>query len=301
MNQFSIKDIENLSGIKAHTLRIWEQRYQILVPKRKESKHRIYDNEDLKHILRIAYLYHGGLKISKIARLKKEELKKLALDKVPTAHFVDVFINQLMEASIDFDEERFEKVFNSALVHLGFEKCILQVAYPFLERLGILWMSDNVIPAQEHFASNIIKRKILVAIDGLDIQTSYNNDLTVLFAPEGEHHEIPLLIMQYLIKKNGNRTVYFGVNVPLEDLQYYASKTKIQRLFMHVITNLSNKEMDEIVADICNSFPAMKVVLSGPLTKQVQNLPINLTMLQSLDEMMDYPKTIHGSHNSLRR
>lgn len=289
MNQFSIKDIENLSGIKAHTLRIWEQRYQILVPKRKESKHRIYDNEDLKHILRIAYLYHGGLKISKIARLKKDELKKLAIDSVPTSHFVDVFINQLMEASIDFDEERFEKVFNSALVHLGFERCILQVAYPFLERLGILWMSDNVIPAQEHFASNIIKRKVLVAIDGLDIQTSYNNPLTVLFAPEGEHHEIPLLIMHYLMKKSGNRTVYFGVNVPLQDLQFYANKTKIDTLYMHVITNLSNKEMDEVVADICNQFPAHKIVFSGPLTKLVQTIPANLTMLQSLAEMMDYP------------
>lgn len=288
MNHFSIKDIENLCGIKAHTLRIWEQRYQILVPKRKESNHRFYDNEDLKHILRVAYLYHSGYKISKIAQLKEADIKKLTIDIVPNEHYIDVFVNQMLEASIDFDEERFEKVLNTALLHLGFEKCILQVIYPFLERLGLMWMTDNVIPAQEHFASNIIKRKIIVAIDGLEGQQENDSDdsLTLLFTPEGEYHDIPLLLMQFLLKKKGKKAVYFGPNVPMDNLDYYLSRRKATHLYFHLITNMSNREVDDLVTDLCERFRKYQLIMSGPLTRYVNSKHTNLRLVQSLDEMM---------------
>ena len=120
MNFFSISDIESLTGIKAHTLRIWEQRYDLLNPKRKESKHRLYDNEDLKYILRIAFLYHNGYKISKIVSLSEEEIKKMALETTPGKENYQVFVNQLTEASIDFDQVRFEKILHNLVLHLGF-------------------------------------------------------------------------------------------------------------------------------------------------------------------------------------
>src|SRR5258708_32447718 len=122
MNGFSVSDIENLTGIKAHTLRMWEQRYSFLNPKRKQSKHRFYDNEDLKFILRIAYLYNNGFKISKIACFCEDEIKKLALELKPGAENYDIFINQLTEASIDFNQNRVEKILHNLVLHVGFER-----------------------------------------------------------------------------------------------------------------------------------------------------------------------------------
>ena len=131
MNQFSIKDIENLTGIKAHTLRIWEQRYQLCIPQRKQSKHRFYDNEDLKHILRIAYLYHSGFKVSKIAAMQDAEVKEKALT-IFTSNKHEAYINQLIEASIDYDQPRFEKLLHMLILRYGLEKCMVEVVYPFM-------------------------------------------------------------------------------------------------------------------------------------------------------------------------
>jgi DNA-binding transcriptional MerR regulator len=167
MNKFTIKDIENLSAIKAHTWRIWEQRYNIAIPKRKESNHRFYDNENLKQILRISYLYHSGIKISKIAKLDSEEMRELALRKLSKEEANEFYIKEMIEASLDFDEERFENNFIDALDRMGLEETILNVFYPYQDRIGVLWLTDNVIPAQEHFTSNIIRQKIVVAIDRL--------------------------------------------------------------------------------------------------------------------------------------
>src|SRR5687767_14826166 len=146
MNHFSIRDIENMSGIKAHTLRIWEQRFQLCCPKRKASKHRIYDNEDLKHILRIAYLYHNGHKISRIAAMTENEIRSLALETKPGAENCEIFINQLMEASIDFNQVYFEKILHTSLLHFGFEKAILSVIFPLLRKIGLLWLTGHIIP-----------------------------------------------------------------------------------------------------------------------------------------------------------
>ncbi len=284
MNEFTIKDIENLSGIKAHTLRIWEQRYQILVPKRKDSNHRIYNNEDLKHILRVAYLYHNGYKISKIAQLKRDELKKLTIDSIQPSHYVDAYINQLIEASIDFDEEKFERVFSNALLHIGFENSILQIAYPFLERIGLLWVTDHVIPAQEHFASSIIKRKFSVAIDGLDHTIRQKRDENfLLFTPEGEWHEIPLLFSQYLLKKNGFHSIYFGSNVPLEDLKYFIGRRHIAHICFHMITNLTKEPIDDYIQQLCDAFPYSNIVMTGPQVNQVITKRNNLTLINDLN------------------
>src|SRR6476619_5176688 len=131
MYYFAIKDIENLCGIKAHTLRIWEQRYNLVVPKRKESQHRLYDNEDLKHFLRISFLYHHGWKISKIAQLNGQSLLQ-EIEKLNNVNNHTYYINQLIECAITFDKEVFEKLLNTIIQKLGFETCIIHVCYPFL-------------------------------------------------------------------------------------------------------------------------------------------------------------------------
>ncbi|MES1160186.1 MAG: MerR family transcriptional regulator, partial [Bacteroidota bacterium] len=195
MNSFTIRDIENLCGIKAHTLRIWEQRYQLHNPKRKAGNHRFYDKDDLKYLLRIAYLYHKGYKISALARMGEEEIRQLAFEKVGMEYPADIFVNQLTEASLDFDEELFDSTLQTIIKQLGFEKAITQAAYPFLKRIGLLWMTGHGVPAQEHFASGLISRKIQIAIQGLD-ETAETGRKVLIYAPEGEFHEIPLLYMR---------------------------------------------------------------------------------------------------------
>lgn len=283
MNNFSIKDIERLSGIKAHTLRIWEQRHGLSFCKRKESQHRYYDNEDLKEILRIAYLYHNGYKVSKIATLSKDEIKQLSTTHITESNY-DIYINQMMESSIDFDQPRFEKVMQSALLHLGFEKTVTKVFYPFLEKIGLLWITQHVIPAQEHFSSYLIQKRIILAIDSLEKAVSKNECTVLIFSPEGELHEIPLLVIEYLLKKNGVHTVYFGAGIRLSELEYYCSYKPVTHLFFHFITNFLNKEPQEYVDCLAQKFPGKKIIASGPAIREVKASSPDIKLISSVDD-----------------
>ncbi len=201
MNSFTINDIENLCGIKAHTLRIWEKRYGLLTPKRKESNHRIYDNEDLRHILQVVYLYNKGHKISKIARYHEGDFKILTSVNERNAEAQLLFINGLLQAAFNFDEELFDETLSMAIERLGFEECIIKVVYPYFEKVGLLWMNNVAVPAQEHFSSNIIRNKLIVAIDKTRIPLSPPGTKILLFTPEHENHEIPLLLPIIYLRK----------------------------------------------------------------------------------------------------
>lgn len=292
MNHFSIRDIENLSGIKAHTLRIWEQRYQLLIPKRKESKHRYYDNEDLKHILRISHLYHNGVKISRIASLDQSMIRNLALEHTRSQLPAPLLVNQLIEASIDFDEEAFEAVFAKSLHLLGFESTILDVVYPFLEKIGLLWLTDHAIPAQEHFASNIIRRKIIAAIDALPLPQPDPGlqNTTVLFTPEGEWHELPLLMLQYFFRQAGRNTVYLGVNVPLNDLAFYVKHKSPARLLFYGITHLFDMDINQVVETLLRQFPKQQIIMAGPLTSAVHLSHPQLSLIRTQGELIQFAK-----------
>lgn len=288
LDRFTIKDIELLSGIKAHTLRIWEQRYNIIIPKRRESNHRFYDNEDLKHILRIAHLYNNGVKISKIAHYQNDELRKIATlgngKELENVHY----INQLLEAAIDFNQERFEEIIQVAIQKTNFENCLLHIVYPYLEKVGILWLTDSVIPAQEHFSSNLIRRKIITEIDRLPNIIQNRQELILLFTPEGEYHEIPLLLNQYLFKKNKRKTLYLGTNVSLEVLKQVCAQKKITHLFCYVITNFTRNIIDNYFINLANEFKDKEIVVGGPLTLQILVKPTNVRLLQSFKEQLDF-------------
>jgi MerR family transcriptional regulator, light-induced transcriptional regulator len=288
MNFFSISDIENLTGIKAHTLRIWEQRYNLLTPKRKESKHRLYDNEDLKYILRVAFLYHNGYKISRIASLPEEEVKKLALDTNSGKENYQVFINQLTEASIDFDQQRFEKILHNLILHLGFDKTVVQILFPLLNKIGLLWMTDKVSPAQEHFASALVIKKILVATDGLDRSLDDGLRKVLLFAPEGEHHEIPVLFMQYPLKRNGVFSICVGKNVHLEVLRDFCSQYPITQLHCHLVTNLLSSDLNAYLAKLAQAFPDKEIYFSGPQARKVSSPPPNVQILKDPAAMLEF-------------
>ncbi|MEJ7740779.1 MAG: MerR family transcriptional regulator [Chitinophagaceae bacterium] len=289
MNHFSIKDIERMSGIKAHTLRIWEQRHGLRFCKRKASLHRYYDNEDLKQILRIAYLYHNGYKISRIATLSPDEVKSLAITSIGDNSY-DIFINQMIEASIDYDQPRFERVIHNALLHLGFERTVVNVFYPFMEKIGLLWITDHVIPAQEHFSSYLIQKRIIIAIDGLDIIAKDNDQIVLIFSPEGELHEIPLLVMQYILRKHGIKTVYLGCNICLKELVYYCKHKPVTHLYFHLITNFIHKEPEEYLKCLQENLGSKNIIASGPALRDV--LVTGIRIIRSLEEMMEMNETL---------
>lgn len=292
MNHFTIKDIENLSGIKAHTLRIWEQRYQLFAPKRKESKHRYYDNEDLKHILRISQLYHDGIKISKIARLSDDNIRSMTIGKVEEQQSHGSYVHKLIEAAIDFNEDAFEMLLDKAFLQFGIESTIIDIVYTFLERVGLLWLTDHMIPAQEHFASNIVRRKIIAHIEQVKVSPASSPDTYVLFTLEGEYHEIPLLLSHYLMKASGKRCTYMGVDLPFTDLKAYVSHKKPSHLYFHAITNLTDDNVDKIVTDISQLLSEQQIIMAGPLTKEVTQQHKNVRILYSLKEMLEFTKNV---------
>jgi MerR family transcriptional regulator, light-induced transcriptional regulator len=288
MNVFTIRDIENLCNIKAHTLRIWEQRYNIVCPKRKPGKHRMYDNDDLKYLLRIAYLYHHGHKISKIAKYSEQEICELAVRVSSKEDAEEIFINQLSEASIDLNQERFEKILNNIIIHFGFEKSMVKVIFPFLHKIGLLWMTGNVIPSQEHFASALVTKKIHVANNGLENHTAAGSKKILLFTPCGEFHEIPLLFMKYLMKRNGIAVTYFGTNIPLKDIEYYCSHRPVTHLHFHLVTNLIKCELDDYLEKIATTFPEKQIVVSGPKVHCITKSFPNVRVLKSFEEVFAF-------------
>jgi MerR family transcriptional regulator, light-induced transcriptional regulator len=287
MNSFTIRDIENLSGIKAHTLRIWEQRYGIIIPGRKESNHRRYNTEDLKQILRISYLYRQGHKISRIAGMGPEEIKRLSLEFSSKSSY-EVFINQLMEASIDFDRDGFEEVFISLFSHMGLEKSMIHVIYPFLNKIGLLWMTGNLIPAQEHFASNFIRNKIIVALDELKKTEGLSEKKIILFCPPGEYHEIPLLLVQYLLKRRGISQVFFGVNTSLANVKEYLVNHQATHILFHLITNFTSRNPLQFLEELRKELPGITIVASGPAYSEINTEMPGVSILRNMGDLITF-------------
>ncbi len=284
MQTFTIRDIENLSGIKAHTIRVWEQRYGLIMPGRKKSRHREYTNEDLKQILRVSYLYHQGYKISKIARMSKEHIITLSLQ-YDNHSGIELFVNQLIEAALDFDEVGFETVINTLILKWGFEYAFINVVYPFLNKLGMLWMTGNVLPAQEHFSSNLIRNRIIIAIDSLTNVTDASSDILLLFTPKGEFHEIPLLLSHYFLKKTGYRIMYLGINTSNEVLSNYAESNPCFHLYFHLLTNFTDKEPYAYLNELTAAFPGKKIFASGPVFNENFNYQDPVKIIQSFREL----------------
>lgn len=301
MDHFSIRDIENLSGIRAHTIRAWEQRYGLRLGRRGDGMQRVYSDEDLKQLLRIAFLYHSGHKISVLARLGQEEICRMVENSLITEDNYGAFVQQLIAAGIELDKEKFEKIVNTLVMRIGFEKSLTAVFFPFLERIGLLWMTNHMIPAQEHFTSHIIRKKLILATDGIDVSPTCPAKLLV-FAPVGERHEIPLLAANYFFRKHGLRTCYVGVNTSDNCLQDYLETWRPDFVFTHVITSLAGGGLVACLEAFTRKYPGMTWLISGPACRQISPLPATVKMLHSLEELLAFadavPALISASHNS---
>jgi DNA-binding transcriptional MerR regulator len=287
--QYSIRELEHLSGIKAHTLRIWEQRYGILQPKRTETNIRFYDDADLKNILNISFLNEHGYKISKIAKMSEKQLVEEVLSLSQSKVMFPQQLNALLLAMIEMDEQKFDKLLTTAILQKGLEKTMLDIICPFLVKTGLLWQTGSINPSHEHFISNLIRQKLLVAIDGQVIPDQQTAQRFLLYLPEGELHEIGLLFSNYVIRNRGNHVMYLGQNLPFKDLETCVNYYKPH----FICTAFTYMPERDKVQDYINNLAALAseiiVYLAG---NQAQfshlEFPANIIRISSLPEFIGH-------------
>ena len=285
MAHYSIKDLENFTGVKAHTIRIWEKRYNVVEPKRTCTNIRYYNDDDLKKLLNISILNKHGFKISNIVNLGDNAVNEKVLNLSQGMSNMESQIENLVVAMIELDENRFEKIFNAAVINLGFEDAIIKIMYPFFEKIGILWQIGTINPAQEHFVSNLIRQKLIVAIEGLIESYEKISKTFLLFLPEGEYHELGLLFYYYLIKKNGHKVVYLGEAVPFEALVEIANVRNIDFLFTSLTISLSNYGTNTHIERLIKQFKQQRIFITGFQTRNINlQLPDNVKIIKNVSD-----------------
>lgn len=273
MGKYSIKELEQLSGIKAHTIRIWEKRHQIIEPARTDTNIRFYSDDDLKKIINVSLLNNNGIKISKIAEMTLTEMNQKVLELSEIKNDATIHIDQLALAMIDLEEEMFERILNTLILRYGFERTVLEVIYPFLEKVGILWQTQNITPAHEHFISNLIRQKIFVAVDALPIAPKTAKRV-VFFLHEGELHEIALLFYHYILRKKGYRTYYLGQSVPYGDLQSIVAIHN-PAILVTSFTSALAEPIEKIFKKLSSDFPTLAIYASGYQTLRYKGLKVD--------------------------
>lgn len=288
MHSFTIKDLENLSGIKAHTIRIWEQRYSFLKPHRTGTNIRFYSNEELKKLLNVALLNKFGFKISHIDKMNQQEINDKILSLNQLEALQDRIVNTLIQNMVDLDIDAFEQVLDDFIAAKGIEKTISQIIFPFLEKIGILWLTNHINPGQEHLVTNIIRQKLIVGIEGARSTVKINKSV-LLFLPETEYHELSLLFMNYMLKNKGVTTIYLGCSIPLKDVEYLATLKNPDYIYTHLTSVSSKFNFDRFIANMSKSFPKTPVIISGQLTNNYEKKilpPINFK--KSYAEVMEF-------------
>lgn len=287
MSTYSIKDFEQLSGIKAHTLRIWEQRYNLLQPKRTDTNIRFYDDDDLKLILNVALLNDSGMKISKIACMATSEVREEVMRLTERSLTHDDQIHALTICMIEMDEERFDKILSTNILKLGFEQTMLNVIYPFMSKIGLLWQTGAINPAQEHFISNLVRQKLIVAIDGQITQNGGKKFL--LFLPEGELHEISLLFASYLIKSKGHKVIYLGQSTSNDDLLSVFKLHQPDYLLTIITTSPSSEYVQDYVTALSERFTSSQILVTGyQVIGQDLTFPDNVSQMSYIRDIKDF-------------
>lgn len=285
---YSIKDLELLSGIKAHTIRIWEQRYGLFNPERTDTNIRQYTDEDLKLLLNISILNSNGFKISKISKLDADQVSKETFKILNEHKSSDERIDGLKHAMLTFNESLFVKIINDDSFTAGFEKTVEKLIYPFLKLVGELWHTGAITPLHEHFVSALIRQKLLVAIDLLPVPKGVSSEGFILVCPEGEMHEIGLLYANYIIRSRGVFTLYLGTNVPAIDVLKVWETSGIENILINIVVN--NNKLNDFVKTLYDKMSENnKMYLSG---SQIDKLMIdndlsNAYHLKSVKELID--------------
>jgi MerR family transcriptional regulator, light-induced transcriptional regulator len=288
MNAFTIKDVENLSGIQAHTLRIWEQRYDFLKPQRTETNIRHYSEDELKSILKVALLNRFGYRISRISRMSPEEMETKILELIPMEARHQHTINQMLEYMIHMQLDEFDDLLKQIIHEQGIKQALLEVVFPFLQRIGTLWATGRINPAQEHFVSNIVRQKLLAETENLPVPM-HSHTKVLLFLPEGEVHETSILFLQYLIKEQGLQNWYLGASVPLSDVSFVVNAKNPSHLCTHLTAVSQSFNLEKFISQLHQLVPQTPILVSGAVTDGYdKQLPDNVVINKSFEEMLEH-------------
>lgn len=288
---FSIKDLENLTGIKAHTIRIWEKRYNLLSPKRTETNIRYYDLSDFQKLLNVSYLNNNGYKISKIATLQEtkipEIVRKIASEENLNSHA----INSFKLSMLNFDQVLFYKTYQRLESEMSFRDIFYTIFIPLLTELGLLWQTDTITPAHEHFLTTLIRQKILINTEQIQANSETSNKTFILYLPDNEVHELGLMYINYEIVANGHQSIFLGQSVPLDSLvditSYYDDITFVS----YFTVKPDKEEIGQYIEDIKNKLlvnPHVKFWMLGRMLNAIDlnKLPANLKPFKSIDDLV---------------
>lgn len=289
MAVYSIKDIEKMSGIKAHTIRIWERRYGMVIPERTDTNIRYYSDEDLKELLNISILNKNGMKISNIAELDKDEIEKRVVSLLDSSQKFDHVIDAMLLSMLEIDELALGIAFNKAWKEYGFEKLIEDIIFPLLERIGLLWQASAITPAHERFFTNILRQHFIVAIEKeVPLKISSSNKI-IFFLPEGELHEFGLLFYSYIARVKGYEVVYLGASIPLQDLKEMQRVTQAKAFFSAHVTAIDKQELEGMFQYFREVFPNLPFYITGLQVRELNpTLPNNFHVVSSAAAFKEY-------------
>lgn len=289
---FSIKDLENLTGIKAHTIRIWEKRYQLLEPERTETNIRYYSLSHLQKLLNISFLNNNGYKISKIASLTLQEIHDQVRTLAGAGLLKNHAINTFKLAMLDFDQELFYETYNGLTKDKSFKTIFYDVFFPLLSEIGMLWQTNTITPAHEHFITSLIRQKILVNTELIQAKNKITHrNAFVLYLPDNEIHEIGLMFVNYELVSRGHRSIFLGSSVPIDSLTdvlpYYDTITFISYFTIRPEKEELSNYLNDFQEKILNNKPHQLLVL-GYLTQFIEshNLTENIKIFKTIDNLM---------------
>ncbi len=293
MNNFSIKDVEALTGIKSHTLRIWEQRYGIPLPNRTATNIRYYTDDDLKLLLNVAMLNRKGYKISKITKMSKEEVDTLVLDLTLQSDDETMHLESLIKAMFSLDEDTFIQVFQSSIDQIGFDESFKKLVFPLMARIGIMWQTGSINPAYEHFVTHLIRLKLFSSLNALPKIETQKAKKFILFLPANEPHDVTLLFANYLIRLAGHHTNYLGPNLPLNELHSVMKLYKADYILTVLTSPISSQTPLQIANKLHADFPNTNILIAGPQISQSHiQFPPHVTLLFDFNDFTNLLKSI---------
>lgn len=294
VNQFSIKDMEVLSGVKAHTIRMWEQRFLMFEPRRTPGNIRYYNDSDLKKLLNLSFLTQQGYKVSVLARMSEEELSRRVVDLSLTCTGVESRIQSLTMHMLQLNELGFTQLLSVFIKESGLERVMLDIVFPFFRAIGFMWQTGTITPAHEHFITHLIRQKLIVSIDQMDYVQQEAAKKYLLFLPEGEFHELGLLFAHYVIRSRGHETIYLGANVPYADLKTVYSTYKPQSILCILTSAQVDLTASEYLNQLSSDFPKAQIMASGKfaLDSSDEIGSTRITLMRDFTDLIDQFETV---------
>ena len=288
---YSIKDIEKLTGVKAHTIRIWEKRYAIVIPKRTKTNIRYYDEDDLKNVMNIALLNNNGYKISNIAKLSTDERRTIAAKLSNVDSKFENNIDAIMYSVLQLDEHNINLILNQHIVQEGLHQTMEQLVYPLLEKMGMMWIAGSISEVHERFVTNLLKNVIIGQINSCDDNpNNIEKRKIILYLPEGQSHELSVLYLHYMLKAKGNEVLMFGTNYSLESLKETLNLVKVDRVITLINEKLqlySVQRYIERLSEILSS-DTIAVLTGYEVLANQLTIPSNIKVVKNIQQLLNF-------------